>query len=154
MTGDRQVITLDQSRLSTCLKGEENITIIVEKYHCQNGQFWDVGEKKKELKNSKYSKRKKRKIEVNEINRTSYSDTTAGSSTGLTADGRIPRAAPPALLVLAAGPQLNLLQLAAESIQIPEKEDGLIYSVCSAYITSFKTESPATACPSQVFIFL
>lgn len=84
MTGDRQVITLDQSRLSTCLKGEENITIIVEKYHCQNGQFWDVGEKKKELKNSKYSKRKKRKIEVNEINRTSYSDTTAGSSTGLT----------------------------------------------------------------------
>ena len=84
MTGDRQVITLDQSRLSTSLKGEENITIIVEKYHCQNGQFWDVGEKKKELKNSKYSKRKKRKIEVNEINRTSYSDTTAGSSTGLT----------------------------------------------------------------------
>ena len=70
------------------------------------------------------------------------------------ADGRIPRAAPPALPVLAAVPQLNLLQLAAKSIQIPEKEDGLIYSVCSAYITSFKTESPATACPSQVFIFL
>ena len=46
--------------------------------------FGNVGEKKKELKNSKYSKRKKRKIEVNEINRTSYSDTTAGSSTGLT----------------------------------------------------------------------
>lgn len=124
MTGDRQVITLDQSRLSTCLKGEENITIIVEKYHCQNGQFWDVGEKKKELKNSKYSKRKKRKIEVNEINRTSYSDTTAGSSTGLTEavglvlpplplqglpDGRLPRAVPPALPVLEAVPQLNLL---------------------------------------------
>ena len=52
---------------------------------------------------------------------------------------RIPRAAPPALPVLAAVPQLNLLQLAAESIQIPEKQDGLTYSVCSVYITSFKT---------------
>ena len=79
---------------------------------------------------------------------------TATAPTPGSADGRIPRAAPPALPVLAAVPQLNLLQLAAESIQIPEKEDGLIYSVCSAYITSFKTESPATACPSQVFIFL
>ena len=52
---------------------------------------------------------------------------------------RIPRAAPPALPVLEAVPQLSLLQLAAELIQIPEKQDGLTYSVCSAYITAVKT---------------
>ena len=115
--------------------------------------FGNVGEKKKELKNSKHSKRKKRKIEVNEINRTSYSGMRAAGSTGLPEAvglalppplqglpaGRLPRAAPPALPVLEAVPQLSLLQLAAELIQIPEKQDGLTYSVCSAFITAFKT---------------
>ena len=84
----------------------------------------------------------------------SYRDKTAGSRTERTEavglvlpllplqglpDGCLPRAVPPALPVLEAVPQLNLLQLAAESIQIPEKQDGLTYKICLAYITSFKT---------------
>ena len=91
---------------------------------------------------------------MNYINRISYRDKTSGSHTGRTEaiglvllllplqslpDGRLPRAVPPALPVLEAVPQLNLLQLAAESIQIPEKQHGLTYKICLAYITSFKT---------------